>query len=326
MNKQLLKKHRWHCAHPQGGLALITVMLVVAVVASISVFLSLGQQIWLRQSGNIYDRSQAEAVRQGAVDFAAIVLELDANNNKTDHLQEIWASQLPPFAVEQGEVAISVEDAQGRFNLNNLINKGVPSTHDIGVYRRLLAYHQIDTVLVDTLLDWMDADQRVRPGGAEDNEYLSRPVPYLASNQAITDLEELRFIKGYTPEIISSLRNVVVVLPAHRPINVNTAVPSVLGALYSSMSLSDAEDLAKTIRKDPLNNIADLAKKVSGHAPPKVTIDIKSSYFLVHIEARFGRSHHRSESLVYRPPSSHASKIIWHGRPPINVAATDTNE
>ena len=50
---------------PQTGLALITVMLIVAMVASISAFLSLGQQIWLRQSGNIYDRSQAEAVRQG---------------------------------------------------------------------------------------------------------------------------------------------------------------------------------------------------------------------------------------------------------------------
>lgn len=322
----MLKTHRWQTAHPQRGLALITVMLVVAVVSSISVFLSLGQQIWLRQSGNIYDRNQAEAVRQGAVDFATVVLERDANDNQVDHLQEIWASQLPPFEVEQGAVVISVEDAQGRFNLNNLINKGAPSTHDIGVYRRLLAYHKIDTVLVESLLDWMDADQRVRPGGAEDNEYLSRRSPYLASNQAISDLEELRFIKGYTPEIISSLRQMVVVLPAHHPINVNTAKPGVLGALYTSMSLSDAEDLAKKIRKDPLNNIADLAKKAVGHTPPKAAIDIKSSYFLVHIEARFGRSRHRSETLVYRPPSGRASKIIWHGRPPINVAATDTNE
>lgn len=237
--------------HQQRGLALITVMLVVAVVASISVFLGLGQQIWLRQSGNIYDRSQAESVRRGAVNFATVVLEKDANDNQVDHLQEIWASQLPPFEVEHGAVAISVEDAQGRFNLNNLINKGVPSTHDIGVYRRLLAYHQIDTGLVESLLDWMDADQTVRPGGAEDNEYLSRRVPYLTSNQAIVDLEELRFIKGYTPEIISNLRKVVVVLPAHRPINVNTAAPSVLGALYSSMSLSDAEDLAKKSVRTP---------------------------------------------------------------------------
>ncbi len=310
---------------PQTGLALITVMLIVAMVASISAFLSLGQQIWLRQSGNIYDRSQAEAVRQGAIDFATIVLERDADNNQVDHLQEIWAAQLPPFEVEHGEVAITVEDAQGRFNLNNLINNGAPSTNDIGVYRRLLAYHNIDSSLIDTLLDWMDADQRVRAGGAEDNEYLSRTVPYLTANQALADLEELRFIRGYTPEIISVLRDLVVVMPKRTAINVNTAVPSVLGALYSSMSLSDAEDLAKKIRKEPLNNITELASKVPGLTPPTADIDIKSSYFLVHVQTRFGRSHHRSDTLIYRPLSAQASTIIWHSRPPIHVAATDTN-
>lgn len=310
---------------PQTGLALITVMLVVAVVASISAFLSLGQQIWLRQSGNIYDRSQAEAVRQGAIDFATIVLERDANNNQVDHLQEIWAAQLPPFEVEHGEVAITVEDAQGRFNLNNLIINGAPSANDMGVYRRLLAYNNIDSSLIDTLLDWMDADQRVRAGGAEDNEYLSRPAPYLAANQALVDLEELRFIKGYTPEIISVLRDVVVVIPRRTAINVNTAKASVLGALYTSMSLADAKDLVKKFAKEPLNTIADLTGNVPGQTAPTADIDIKSSYFLVHVQTRFGRSHHRSDTLIYRPLSAQASTIIWHSRPPIHVAATDTN-
>lgn len=315
----------WQHARSQTGLALITVMLVVAVVSSISVFLSLEQQIWLRQSGNIFDRSQSEAVRQGALDFATIVLERDANDNQTDHLQEIWASQLPPFVIEHGSVAIQVEDAQGRFNLNNLVSNGAASTNDIAVYRRLLAYHNINGELVDSLLDWIDKDQISRPGGGEDNEYLSRNTPYLAANQELSDHEELRFIKGYTPEIVSILRSVVIVLPGRHAINVNTAVPGVLGALYTSMSLADAEDLAKKIRDKPLNNISALASLAPGHTAPKATIDIKSSYFLVHIQSRFGRSHQRSNTLVYRPLSGQVSSVIWHSRPPIHVATTDTN-
>lgn len=309
----------------QNGLALITVMLVVAVVASISFFLSLEQQIWLRQSGNIFDRSQSEAVRQGALDLASIALERDANDNQTDHLQEIWATQLPPFEIEHGDVSISINDAQGRFNLNNLVNNGVASANDIAVYRRLLSYNDINGELVDSLLDWLDKDQRVRPGGGEDNLYLSRTTPYLTANQEISDVEELRFVNGYTPKIISALRQMIVVLPGRHAINVNTAVPAVLGALYTSMTLADAKDLAKAIRKKPLKNTSALSALVSGLAPPKAAIDIKSSYFLVHVEARFGRSHHRSDTLIYRPQSAQASKVVWHSRPPIYVAATGTN-
>ena len=45
---------------PERGLALVTVMLIVSIVASIAAFMSLNQQLWFRQTGNELDRARAE--------------------------------------------------------------------------------------------------------------------------------------------------------------------------------------------------------------------------------------------------------------------------
>src|SRR5229473_1113517 len=104
----------------QSGLALITAMLVIAIVVTVAAYLSLGQQVWLRQAQNLLDMTQAGAVARGAFDVAAILLAEDKKNSTTDNLTETWAQPIPVFPVEGGAVTAAISDAQGRFNLNNL--------------------------------------------------------------------------------------------------------------------------------------------------------------------------------------------------------------
>ena len=75
----------------QRGLALITAMLVVAIVATIAAYLSLGQQVWLRQVQNLFDRNQADSMRHAALHWIGTLLARDAKENQTDHLGETWA-------------------------------------------------------------------------------------------------------------------------------------------------------------------------------------------------------------------------------------------
>jgi general secretion pathway protein K len=49
----------------QQGVALITAMLIVAIIAALATSLALGQQVWLRQTQNLVDLAQAEQLRQG---------------------------------------------------------------------------------------------------------------------------------------------------------------------------------------------------------------------------------------------------------------------
>ena len=310
----------------QSGLALITVMLVVAIVATIATFLSLNQQIWIRQAENIRTAAQAEAVRQGAGDAAGALLDEDAKSNKVDSLAEPWARILPPFAFRDGSVSIAIEDAQGRFNINNLLKDGKPSTDDIGVYTRLLAYRGLDRGLVDVLIDWMDSDTRTRPGGAEDVDYLSNNPPYRTANQALVDINELRRIRGYTPKVMAALSDLLIALPERTAINANTARPEVLGALFTSMDLDAAKNLARDLANSPLRSAGDLGKRAPGQTLSKAATTVNSAYFLVSVRPDLGRYHQVTVTLLHRPGGSKPSEPLWQTRPIITVAKSPASE
>jgi len=309
----------------QRGLALITVMLVVAIIATIASFLSLDQQVWLRQAQNLQDSAQAEALRRGAIDAAAALLDQDAKSNQVDNLTEPWARPLPPFAFGNGSVSIAIEDAQGRFNLNNLLANGKASQVDMQMYRRLLAYRNLNPNLVDPLVDWMDADSQARPGGAEDPDYLAGDPPYRAANQPLSDVEELRLVRGYTPKVIAALSDLVVALPEQTPININTARPEVLGALFASMSLDQAKALAKDLASSPLTNTSQLAGRAPGQNLQPVKISVKTDYFLITVEPDLGRYHQRTITLLHRPGGNLQASPVWRDRPAIVVAKSRTN-
>ncbi len=229
--------------------------------------------------------------------------------------------QLP---IETGKVSVAITDAQGRFNITNLMNGGNPSPEDIGAFRRLLACHNIDTDLVEALVDWMDTDSRVRPGGAEDNVYLSYSPPYRAGNVALIDVEELRLVRGFTPEVITKLRPFLVALPTRTLINVNTAHAPVLGALFAAMSLSEAEKLSKSLQDLPLSTPAGLSARAGNNHNPIAPHDIRSSYFHVSVFTEFGRYQNHSFALVFRPAKGKATHRVHRSRAPVYMATTQS--
>ena len=57
----------------------------------------------------------------------------------TDHLDEIWAQELPGLPIDGGDVWGKIEDMQGRFNVNNLIDDAGEIDEDmLEQFRRLL--------------------------------------------------------------------------------------------------------------------------------------------------------------------------------------------
>ena len=296
----------------QRGLALVTAVLIVAIVATVAASLALGQQIWIRQAQNFTDRAQADKVIDGALQFAMLILEKDLRDHpETDDLGEDWAKpQVTP--VEGGTAAGRITDAQGRFNLNSLLRKGVRSQPDIGVFRRLLQSLGLnDTVLTDTLLDWMDADGETGAGGAEDIYYLTLQPPYRAANQRLQSVDELRLVRGFDAATIGALRPYVTALPEETAININTADAQVLAALFNSLSLSAAKQLVEQRDKSPFKDKAELERR-AGQAPAdKVEFDVKSAYFFSRVDTRFGRLQRSRQALISRAAGGKRAAIVW---------------
>jgi general secretion pathway protein K len=56
-------------------------------------------------------------------------------------------------------------------------------------------------IVVDSILDWRDRGNEVRPHGAESEYYLKRRVPYRAKNAFFDSPEELLLVRGITPDL-----------------------------------------------------------------------------------------------------------------------------
>jgi general secretion pathway protein K len=122
----------------QRGAALLTAMLIVALVATLAT--SMLWQQWRAVQVEAAERARAQSawILSGALDWARLILREDARNGGPDHLGEPWAvplaeARLSTFlAADKANtedapdafLSGSIIDAQARFNLNNVLLNG----------------------------------------------------------------------------------------------------------------------------------------------------------------------------------------------------------
>lgn len=290
----------------ERGIALITVMLIVAVVATLATQLSIAQAVWLRQAQNLADMSQAEAVTEGALNFSLAILDLDKKPN-TDDLTEDWA--LPQVApVGGGAIAGRIVDAQSRFNLNNLA--ATATNEHIVIFNSLLQTLELDPALTGTLRDWIDTDSDVGPGGAEDDYYMNLPNGgYRTANQLLQSVDELRLIKGFAgTDAVQKLRPFVTALPkSDVSININTASAEIIAGLFTPpLNINDAKqaladrDVDNGRKGRPFQNCDELKNKMPGRNFSTNRCAVKTNYFEVEMVAKFGRLQRPTVALIQR--------------------------
>jgi len=297
----------------QRGMAVITAILVVALVASAASFMAWQQQLWVRQVENLNQQAQSRVVVMAALQWARSALAQDARENSVDHQDEGWAQALAPLPVEGGELAGGVTDQQGQFNLNSLVREGKTSASDLAVFRKLLELLQLSPELAAAVTDWIDPDAEVTyPGGAEDGDYLALDQPYRAGNRALTTVDGLYRLKGFDAETVERLRPYVTALPQPTPINVNTAPAEVLAAAIADLSLDQAQALVAARKGKHFKDVADFRARLpeSVKQANDAVLAVGSRYFLVAGHARFGRAKVGYEALLERE-STAWPKLVW---------------
>ncbi|GAB4121691.1 MAG: type II secretion system minor pseudopilin GspK [Sideroxydans sp.] len=295
----------------QRGVALITVLLMVAMATTVAAFMAQQQAFWQRGVASGRDRAQAAALGQAGVDWARAVLADDKVNNAYDHARELWAVQLPAIPVEGGEVAGHILERQGLFNLNNLVRDGKVSAADVARLQRLLALLGLPQDLAWALADWMDADDVPAAGGAEDRYYLALPQPYRAANAPLEDLSELLWVRGFDRPTLARLQPYVTVLPGATPLNVNFAPAEVLAAVVDGLSLGQARQLVEKRKRVPWQKredfMAELPRGVGESS--RRELDVASEFFLVRGQVRLQQGEYAAEALLQR--RGVWANVIW---------------
>lgn len=239
----------------QRGAALLTVLLLVAVIAVLAGHALERMRLATRLSGNAVAMEQARAFAMAAETAAMVrINSVLARDAARVTLQGDWAGRPIPLPIPGGVASATATDGGNCFNLNGLVQTSDTETYvarpaSIEQFARLMRLigipdQQARSVAAATA-DWADTDTVAQPDGAEDADYASQTPFYLPANALMADVSELRAVSGVTPELYARLRPWICVLPVARPtrINVNTLLPEQAALL--AMLLPDTLDVAR---------------------------------------------------------------------------------
>lgn len=317
----------------QRGAALVVALLIVAIVVMLGTALSGDFLLMFRRVENQLYSEQAYAYLVGAesVARAALLQDLqrDGTQNPTDNLSEPWAEP-QQFPTDYGWIGGQIEDAQGRFNVNELGgNKGggggtgggqgsdyTPAQeHFIRLLMSLPLEEKLQLdqaqALTEAIADWIDSDDDVTGlGGAESQYYADADPPGRPANRTLVSPSELMWVKGMTPEIYRALAPLIGVWPAsggtvQAGFNVNTAPPALLGCLgvaksFEPLSESDVKTLVKYREEHPLSSSAEVNTVFPGRNLDVSMMRVNSEYFLLNSQTEFQGHTYSLHSLLHR--------------------------
>ena len=119
-----------------------------------------------------------------------------------------------------GTVTGALEEYTNCFNLSSVVVAGSGNGFELNQtgydqYIRLLEELGIGErqaiSLASALVDWQDTDDQPMSSGAEGFIYSQMEIPYRAANYPITEISELRLVRGYSPELVDRLGNLACV-------------------------------------------------------------------------------------------------------------------
>ncbi len=248
-------------ANSQRGVALLTILLLVVSITVVAGAMLASQKIVIRRSGLLFNQNQLLQDINAGQQLAATVIRADNKLNDTDSAQDIWAKPLPPYTLGTHTITAEIRDESSRFNINNLYNNGAIDEAALAFFQRLLKQLNLDPEIAVAVLDWQDTDSEVyNDGGNESTVYASQdnssdsPLP----NQPFTTVEQLIEVRGVDLEVLATLQPFVTAIPFYLPINMNTASPTVLGALIEGGSAEQMRSLVELREQNVLETVDDL--------------------------------------------------------------------
>lgn len=295
----------------ERGVALITAMLITAMATMIAANLAWDNALDVRRTMVLLARDQAMQVAFGAESWIINILHQDLQDNDTDHLGEIWATELPGLPIEGGEVFGAVQDLQGRFNINNLIDRnGQVDEESLEQFRRLLLALGLDQRFAGLAADWLDRDiEPAFPDGAEDSIYTGMIPPYRTANQTLSSISELAALDGMDRQTFRILEPHIAALPGRTPINVNTATAAVLQSLDENLTLADVESL---LAEREGGGFADIENSFSSLVSADVVNQIEEStqYFQLKVVVRIDTVRMTLYTVLQRGPRGGVTPIL----------------
>lgn len=274
----------------ERGIALILALLVLTLLVALILEFDADARREYREAAAFRDNFKATALVRAGIQMARAVLVKDArlkklNGQTFDALTDLWAIPIKNYPVGDGLLTAQIEDEQSKLNLNELAGEADQNVRQAKIARlkRLFELVQVNPDSVDSIADWVDADEVPEPNGAETPYYQSLRPAYRAANAPLQTVSELRLIKGMTSEMVERLTKYVTVYPSNTGgrVNLNTADPLVIQALDPRITQAMA---AEVLVSRPFYTVQDVDRVANFESIAKElrllqAYNVKSDYF-----------------------------------------------
>lgn len=269
----------------QAGVALVSVMLLLAILVTLISYMLESQHLLIRQSSmlSLSEDSYLEGSYAESWGLAKLIKPSSLESDyASDFLEEAWSEEMLDYKSNALHIKANIIDLQGRFNLNNLVDGAGAEWY--WIFKKLLRNLELNPHIADVIVDWVDADSDLTSiNGAEDIVYLSASPPRRTANQKLQSVEELLLVKGITLEDYNTLLPHIAAIPdSNVSINVNTATLEIMKAILPNGANSGKAELFVNLRSGGFNSLADV-KGLDEFAGVGDSLDgiisVNSSYF-----------------------------------------------
>lgn len=198
--------------HP-AGIALIIVMISITVLSILAAGFAYSMKVETKLARNAGSETELTWLGLSGVELARYVLaqQMAIAQEPWDALNQKWAGgpgsflssnnplafiSLENYELGNGRFTVKITDLERKFNINQANEDALEQA------LRLVGVDPGDfTLIVGSILDWIDPDDSTHLGGTESDYYQSLEIPYYAKNRPMDDLSELLLIRGVSPEI-----------------------------------------------------------------------------------------------------------------------------
>ncbi|MBU3653432.1 MAG: general secretion pathway protein GspK [Limnohabitans sp.] len=308
------------------GMALITAMLTVALIATLAAT-ALWQQ-WRSLQVETAERQRQQSVwlLTGALDWARLILREDGRSGNTDHLGEPWAlplqeARLSSFlasssdGVSEDDAAMAdrvflsgqILDLQARLNVFNLMQGDQASAPDLAAFGRLFELLGLPRAALDSLVQQLLAAQRT------DSRLL---LP-----QRFSQLNWM----GLSPLQLARLEPFITWLPVRTNVNLNTAPPEVLYASVPQLPLAQAQR-AVQLRDSQHWRTLEEATRALGDAGAGLAANlhgVSTNYVEVIGRVRLGSTTLTERSVIQRDENQ---RVLWRERGTLATPSRPTGD
>ena len=306
----------------QQGMAIISALLIAAVVAVIAAGMLTRQSVSTRALEADQQRVQGRWVLHGGLEISRQLLWDARQRDPLTRLDQPWAQRLNAQGFEG-----RLEDEQGKFNLRNLVANERVDEAQVQAFQRLCALIGISAglsqrisqrvigsypYLLNTQIGENTTSKNAFDSGRATSPNASRK-PQHPKLPMLRSVDDLRSVEGVNEAVIDKLAPYLTVIPATTWLNGNTATAPVLAAYVPGLSLERAQALINERdagrwfinRGDFVNRL-----RMPNLELTSVKVGITSDWFRLRGEARRDQRRVSLDALLHRS-EDRLPQVIW---------------